>query len=111
MQLKSTIAGAALASVLWVAPAFAADLVFTLDNQSTSAINEFYVSGVDQNDWGKDILGQDVLSGGSQATITIYDAGDVCQFDLRLVYEDGSTTDERGIDVCELENATYAVTD
>jgi hypothetical protein len=30
---------------------------------------------------------------------------------VRLVYDDGSVTDERKINLCNLEDATYTVTD
>ena len=110
MHLRSTIAAAA-AAVLWVAPAFAEDLVFTLDNQSSGAVNEIYVSTLDSNSWEEDILGQDVLPSGEQATITITDTNGICKFDVRLVYDDESVTDERNIDLCNLDDATYTVTD
>jgi hypothetical protein len=111
MQLKSMIAGAAFASALWVAPAFAQELVFTLDNQSSGDINELYVSTLDSNSWEEDILGQDVLAAGEQATVTISNTDGRCEFDVRLVYDDGSITDERKINLCDLEDSTYAVTD
>ena len=36
---------------------------------------------------------------------------EMCEFDVRIVYDDGSVTDERNIDLCNLENGTYDVTD
>ena len=52
-----------------------------------------------------------MLDAGQTATITIRDANGRCQWDVRIVYDDASVTDERKIDLCNLENGTYDVTD
>ena len=88
MTIKSVLAGAALASVFAVAPAYAEDLVFTLNNQSSGAVNELYVGPPESNTWGEDILGQDVLDSGQTATITIYNADGKCAWDVRIVYDE-----------------------
>ena len=111
MHVRSMLAGAAVAVAFWVAPASAEDLVFTLDNQSTSAIKELYVSTLNSDTWEEDILGQDILDAGNHATITISNTNGICEYDMRLVYDDGSVTDERKINLCDLDNATYNVTD
>lgn len=109
MHLKSVFAGALFVSAFIAAPAHAQELVFMLDNQSTEAVNEFYVSAVASDSWEEDILGQDVLPSGEAARITISNAGDQCEFDLRIVYEGGSVVEEREIDLCE--TGSYTVTD
>jgi hypothetical protein len=38
-------------------------------------------------------------------------AADTCEWDLRIVYEGGSVVEERQIDLCDLDEDTYAVTD
>ena len=111
MYLRSMIAATAAAAALWVAPAFAQELAFTLDNQSSGGVNELYVSTLNSDSWEEDILGQDVLAAGEQATITISNTDGRCEFDMRLVYDDDSVTDERQINLCDLEDATYTVTD
>jgi hypothetical protein len=97
------------AAALLGGAAQAEDLVFMLDNQSSEAVNEFYVSTVESNSWEEDILGQDVLPAGEAARITISNAGDQCEFDLRIVYEGGSVVEDRAIDLCE--TGSYTVTD
>ena len=109
MYLKSVFAGALFASAFVAAPACAEDLVFMLDNQSSEAVNEFYVSSVNADTWAEDILGKDVLPPGEAARITISNAGEQCEFDLRIVYEGGSVVEEREIDLCE--TGSYTVTD
>jgi len=107
--VRSMLAGAAFASAFTVAPAHADDLVFMLDNQSSTAIDQFYASPVDVNDWKEDILGQDILEAGNFARITIKDGRDVCTYDLKIVFIDGEELDEPGIDLCE--TGSYTVTD
>jgi hypothetical protein len=110
MAFKTVLAGV-LFALTAVAPAYAEDLVFTLNNKSSGAVNELYVSPLDANTWEEDILGKDVLDSGQTATITIHDANGQCQWDVRIVYDDASVTDERNIDLCNLANGTYDVTD
>jgi len=110
MTFKTILVGAVFALTA-IAPAYADDLVFKLNNKSSGAVNELYVSPLDANTWEEDILGQDVLDAGQTATITIHDANGRCDWDVRIVYDDGSVTDERKIDLCNLANGTYDVTD
>ena len=84
------LAGVLFAAFVAAATASAQDLNFVLDNQSSEAVRELYVSGLAQEDWGNDILGQDVLPSGEQATVTIFESGDVCDYDVRIVYEGAS---------------------
>lgn len=111
MNVGKILAGVALVSVLGAAPAYAEDLVFTLNNLSSGAVSEIYVSALESNNWEEDILGQDVVESGQTATITITGADGQCAWDVRLVYDDGSVTDERNIDLCNLANGNYDVTD
>jgi len=102
---------AALAAGFAIAPAYAQELAFTLDNESSGDITELYISTLNSNSWEEDVLGQDVLSAGQQATVTLTNTDGRCEFDMRLVYDDGSVTDERQINLCNLEDETYTVTD
>lgn len=109
MRFATVMAGGAVFATLAGAPARAEDLVFMLDNQSSEAVQEFYVSPVSSGSWEEDILGQDVLPSGEASRITISGADDMCEFDLRIVYEGGSVVEEREIDLCE--TGSYTVTD
>ncbi len=50
MRFTAVLAGA-VASAFTFAPAYAEDLVIMLDNQSSEAVSEFYVSSVDSESW------------------------------------------------------------
>src|SRR5687767_10265148 len=48
----------------------AGDLDFTLVNDTGLTINEFYVSPSNNDEWGEDVLGRDVLAHGERLDIT-----------------------------------------
>lgn len=110
MTIRTVLAGLALASAFAVAPAYAEDdLVFMLDNKSSSDIQEFYASPVNVDNWEEDILGQDILEAGNFARITIGDGRSVCSYDLKVVFSDGEEMEEREINLCE--TGSYTVSD
>jgi bifunctional N-acetylglucosamine-1-phosphate-uridyltransferase/glucosamine-1-phosphate-acetyltransferase GlmU-like protein len=108
MHYRSIIAGAAVASALWAAPASAEDLVFMLDNKASISIREFYASAVNVDNWEEDILGQDILEPENFARITISNS-ETCEYDLKIVFEGDKEMEERNIDLCE--TGSYTVTD
>jgi hypothetical protein len=110
MTIRTLLVGAALASAFAIAPAYADDLVFKLDNKSSSDITEFHVSVLSSDSWEENILTEPIKAG-ETATVTLSNADGRCKFDLRTVYDDGSTTDERAIDLCNLDDGTYTITD
>ena len=103
------MAGAMFASAFTAVPAYAEDLVFMLDNQSSGAITEFYASTTDTNDCEQDILGEDTLAAGGFVRVTIADGKTICTYDLKIVWEGGEEVEERGIDLCA--TGSYTVTD
>ncbi len=111
MKLSAVLAGALVASAFWVVPALAEDLVFMIDNQSSDAIKELHISTLDSNSWEENLLDEGSLESGQKATVTLTDTNGICEFDMRLVYDDNSVTDERKINLCDLDNDTYTVTD
>ena len=107
--IKSVLTGAAFTAAFAAVPAHAEDLVFMLDNKSSTAIHEFYASPVDVKNWEEDILGQDILEAGNFARITIKDGRGVCNYDLKIVFADKEELEEPGINLCE--TGSYTVTD
>ena len=100
----------ALATVLAAfvaAPSLAEDLVFTLVNDSSQTIVEMYVSEVDADQWGENILFGAVEPGVS-GDVTIADGLDVCDYDLRFVSAEGGEATQTQ-NLCEL--ATFTVND
>ncbi|WP_102959375.1 hypothetical protein [Mangrovicella endophytica] len=90
------------------APALAEDLTFTLENHSSVAVTEFYVSPVSVEDWEENLV-TGGLQPGEGGQVTIADGRAVCEYDIRTVYADGDETVDRGVNLCEL--GTYTVSD
>lgn len=109
MKILPSLVGAAVASAFFVVPAFAQDLVFMLDNQSSYDIVEFYASPSNVRSWEEDILGRDVLPSGEALRITIADGRSVCEYDLLVVFDDGDRMEDAAIDLCE--TGSYTVED
>jgi hypothetical protein len=97
---------AALAA-LTTNPALAEDLVFTLVNDSSQTIVEMYVSEVDVDQWGENIL-FGAVDPGVSGDVTIADGLDVCDYDLRFVTAEGGEA-EQTQNLCDL--STFTVSD
>jgi hypothetical protein len=109
MTSKALLAAAALAAFSAAAPAHAEDLIFMLDNQSSTPVHEFYASPANVDNWEEDILGQDILEAGNFARITIRDGRATCTYDLKIIFSDGEEMEERAINLCE--TGSYTVSD
>jgi len=79
---------------------------FTVVNSTGQAVMTLNVSPSDENAWGPDILGRDVLGNGEQAQIQFARGQEQCNWDIRVTYEDGETGDWRGINLCETATVT-----
>ena len=84
---------AALATVV-ATLVLAEDLVFQLVNDSSHSITEMYVSPVDQDQWGENILTVDAVDPGVSGDVTIADGMEVCDYDLRFVTAEGAEAEQ-----------------
>lgn len=98
---------AAMTTVIGVTAASAEDLVFMLDNQTSYTVSEFYASPTNVGNWEEDILGADVLDPASAVRITIADGRSQCDYDLRIVFEDGDVVEDNA-DLCETGSYTVS---
>ena len=95
---------ALLAAAISLLPGLAAaqgDPSFNLVNRSGLTINEIYVSAVTQPNWGRDLLGQEVLPNGRSFPVRIAPSAG-CQQDIRVVYADGRPEERRNVDTCAI---------
>jgi hypothetical protein len=102
----AVLAGAVGALLAFAAPAAAEDLTFTLTNDSSWIVSEFYASPADVNDWEEDILGVDVLGAGEATDVTIGDGRTQCVYDFKFVLEDGTEHTAPAVNICELGSYT-----
>lgn len=98
----------AIAASLIAAPAMADDLDFLFENNSSYTIVELYASPSNVDEWEEDILGRDILEAGESARVTIRDGRRTCEYDLKIVFDDGDEITDT-TDLCETES--YRVDD
>jgi hypothetical protein len=98
-----------LVAMMCAFPVFAEDLEFSLHNESSYAVVEFYASPYNVAQWEDDILGLDILASGDSVNVTIGDGREQCEYDLRFVFEDGDVVERGAVDLCE--TGSYTLTD
>lgn len=104
-----TLRRAILALLLALAggPALAqGDPSFNLVNRSGQAINEIYVTPVTQQNWGRDLLGSDILPNGRAFAVRIAPAAG-CRQDVRVVYADRRPEERRNVDTCVITEMVF----
>jgi hypothetical protein len=102
-RLIGVVSSVLLAGTLVVSAstAFADPRDFTLENDSASVVTQVYVSAENDNAWGDDVLGKDILVPGDQVDITFDGAGGTtCYYDLLVVTRDGTQTRKDGENLC-----------
>lgn len=84
-----------------------ADRNVTIINNTGATISRFYGSNAGSDSWEEDILGADVLPAGSRVNINFDDGSGYCTFDFKAEFADGSSSVERGVDVCTTGSVTF----
>jgi len=82
------------------------DPTFDLVNAGSASIFEVYVSPSSINDWGRDVLGSSVISGGSRHRIRPAATGE-CVFDIKVVYRGGGAEERRRQNLCQIATLTF----
>jgi hypothetical protein len=102
------VAGAVLCTLQTTTgpPASALDRWIELTNNTRMAIVEIYISRVGAEFWNVDLLGADFLVPASSVLVNIDDRAG-CRFDVKTVFDDGTTQVRRDVDVCAIER--YAI--
>lgn len=86
---------------------------FTLHNRSQHDIDALYISEVNDDQWGTDILGTDILKDGGDAEIGFKGYRDgVCYWDIKIEQSDsegqnGSTWLVRNVNLCDITDLTF----
>jgi len=109
-SLRQVFAAATLtlpALIIGVQSAHAEDLQFTLHNNSTKVLTEFYVEPTASSNWGENIL-QGTVAPGESATVTIADGKTTCRYGIRGGFGDGQVVERAELNLCELSSYTYS---
>lgn len=83
-----------------------AKLDFTLINKTGLTIHELYVSPAKDDEWGEDILGQDVLKNGEKVDIEFSPKAKTCNWDLKIVDEEKDSVEWTNLDLCKANEIT-----
>jgi len=109
MWTRSFLPTVALAVFALVAPASAQDAKqdFKLVNSTGYELKALYVAPSKSDDWGDDVLGQDVLSDGQAVNVHFSPKVKTCKWDLKVTYtDDDSNAIWQNIDLCSVEKIT-----
>lgn len=79
---------------------------FTILNKTGHTVVNFQVSPTNDNNWGPDILGRDVLNDGESAKISFSRDAAECMWDLKATYDDDDTTEMKAVNLCEVADVT-----
>lgn len=80
------------------------DPSFVIVNQAASPINELYASPTSDDNWGQDRLGQNIVRARGRQNIRL-PRGE-CQYDLRVVWQDGRSEERRDVNLCDMRELT-----
>jgi len=107
MRLAAALATAALCLGLQASAALAqARQDFSLANRTGYTINELYIGPVTSKTWGPDVLGAGVLTDGREVDIQFQGQSSECFWDLKVVYDDGDTTEWENVNLCRISRVT-----
>ena len=105
--MKRLLMGLCVAVVCAVSlAAFAGDQDFVLINKTGLTIDEFYVSPADDDEWGEDVLGKDVLKNNESVEIKFSRKETDCIWDIKIVDEDDDPVTWTDIDLCKASEIT-----
>ncbi len=79
---------------------------FAMVNRSGYQINEIYVGPSSSPNWGRDLLGQNVLANGRSFNVTFSGNSGECLWDIKIVYEDRDESEMRQVNLCRVSRVT-----
>lgn len=107
MSLRRSLLAAAAVSLALAGTARAqtTDPSFRLNNRSNETIMEVYVSSSNDQSWGQDHLGANVLPPGQTFIVRLPNGQ--CVNDIRIVVDGGRSVERRQINTCRLTDINY----
>ena len=105
--MKRLILALALAAAAAGSPLSAqSKLDFTLVNKTGLTIEYVYVSPTNDDKWGQDVMGRDVLAHGESVDIVFSRSEKSCMWDLKVKDEDGDEVEWANLDLCQASQIT-----
>lgn len=93
------------------AAAFAGTQDFVAVNKTGVEIHHMYVSPTAQDEWGDDILGEDVCPPNAQVSVTFSDSAKAEAWDLRIEDQDGNSIEWKNLKLNEISKLTLHYAD
>jgi hypothetical protein len=75
-----------------------------VQNQTRKTVYRFFGSNVSRSSYEEDILGNIVLRPGESVNINFDDGSGYCNFDFKVVFQDGSYFTDDNINVCSISS-------
>jgi hypothetical protein len=79
---------------------------FALVNRTGYQIDEVYIGPTSSTNWGRDILGSNVLGNNQVFNVRFGAATSECLWDIKVVYNDGDTSEFRRVNLCQVSKVT-----
>ena len=85
----------------------AVDRNVNIHNNTGYTIYRFYSTNSGSTRWGNDVMGNSTLSQGNFMHLNFDNKYNYCKFDFRIEFEDGTSSEEREVDVCTVGDFTF----
>ncbi|MBU8541576.1 hypothetical protein [Falsiroseomonas tokyonensis] len=79
---------------------------FAMVNRTGYQIDEVYIGPSSSPNWGRDILGQNVLANGRTFNVTFSGGSSECLWDIKVVYADRDQSELRQVNLCRVSTIT-----
>ncbi|MEO8241715.1 MAG: hypothetical protein ABI832_05340 [bacterium] len=108
-MVKNFLRGVAVLALLAASTVTAAayDRNVNIHNNTGYTIYRFYSTNSGATRWGSDVMGRNTLPSGRFMHLNFDNKYNYCKFDFRIEFEDGSTHEERAVDVCQVGDFTF----
>lgn len=107
--MKIRAAAVLTATVLLATSATAEDLEFLVINSSSADLVEFNISPASSDSWEGNLLQGGYLAPDYESDVLIADGLTTCIYDIRGAFDDGSSVEDYGLNLCEM--GEYEFTD
>lgn len=87
-------------------PALAGKQDFDLVNATGYTIAEVYVAPSSSDEWEEDVMGRDILEDGETVAISFAPKEKTCQYDIKVVWDDGDEAFWKGFNLCTVSEVT-----
>lgn len=104
--LLAILAGAALAALGPARAEAQGRQDFSLINRTGYQINEIYVGPSSSPNWGRDLLGRNVLPNGRSFDVRFPGNHPECLWDIKVVYDDGDQSEFMRVNLCRVSRVS-----